>query len=105
MRYKKLTLKNFKCYKEAEFEFSKITLLTGANSSGKSAIMHALLAPFQSGEFPFNFSPNGKYVNLGDFENIVYRHQKSNKIEIGFEFENNNKSSILCRTTWIDNPL
>lgn len=38
-----LSLKNFKCYRDATFELNNMTLLTGANSSGKSSVIQALL--------------------------------------------------------------
>jgi len=78
----KLGLKNFKCFKEVEVDFSKITLLTGENSSGKSSLIYGLLAPFQSESFPLYLFPNGKYVNMGDFEEISFKNLKNNKIEI-----------------------
>lgn len=106
MVYKKVRLKNFKCFNEADFEFSKITLLTGANSSGKSSIIHGLLAPLQSGEFPFQFSPNGNYVNLGDYENIVNRHVKSKEMEISYDFSrSDNGMPTSLKTSWVNNPI
>lgn len=78
----RIALKNFKCFKETDVELSRITVLTGENSSGKSSLIYGILAPFQSKDFPLYLSPNGKYVNMGDFRNISFRNLKSNKIEI-----------------------
>ena len=39
---KKLSLKNFKCYEEVELALSKINIITGTNSSGKSTLIQAL---------------------------------------------------------------
>ena len=39
---KNLNLKNFKCYEEVELELSKVNILTGTNSSGKSTLIQAL---------------------------------------------------------------
>jgi predicted ATPase len=84
---KKLRVKNFKCFREEkEFDFGRITLLLGANSSGKSSVMYAVLGAIQSGEFPFQFSPNGKYVNMGDYRDMVWGHEVEREIEIGLEF-------------------
>lgn len=94
---KKININNFKCYESNNFEISKITLLTGANSSGKSSLMYSILSTVQSGEFPFQFSPNGKYVKMGDFEEIVYKHDKSINIKIEFELEKNNE---IITTVW-----
>lgn len=82
---KKINIENFKCYEKIEFETSKITLLTGANSSGKSSLLYSILGPVQSGEFPFQFSPNGKYVKMGDFEEIVHNHDKEKLIKLEYE--------------------
>jgi hypothetical protein len=92
MPINKLGLKNFKCFKEVEIDFSKITLLTGENSSGKSSLIYGLLAPFQSEGFPLYLFPNGKYVNMGDFEEISFKNSKNNKIEI----------NIASRGFWSD---
>jgi predicted ATPase len=70
MLIQNLSLKNFKCFEEIDVEFAPITLLTGANSSGKSSLIYSLLAVLQTEEFPFYLSPNGDYVNLGSFEEM-----------------------------------
>lgn len=48
MIIKKLKIKNFRCFgpKETIIEFEKLTTLIGSNSSGKSAILEALLKLF-----------------------------------------------------------
>ena len=69
MILEKISIENFKCFHtKTDIEFGKITLLTGANSSGKSSIIYSILGAIQSGEFPLQFSTNGKYVNMGDFK-------------------------------------
>jgi predicted ATPase len=61
----RITAKQFKCFESIDIELSKLTLLTGANSSGKSSLLYAFLVPFQSQGFPLYLSPNGKYVLMG----------------------------------------
>ncbi len=78
----KIALKNFKCFKDVDLHLSRITLLTGANSSGKSSLLYGILAPFQSKDFPFYLSPNGKYVNMGDFADISFNNLTENPIDI-----------------------
>ena len=40
----KLTIDGYKCFeKKSEFNLNNITLLTGANSSGKSSVIQSLL--------------------------------------------------------------
>lgn len=89
MELQKITIENFKCFQtETEIEMGKLTLLTGANSSGKSSIIYSILGAIQSGEFPFQFSTNGKYVNMGDFNEIVFNHLRKSDIKLGFLFKN-----------------
>lgn len=38
-----ITIKGFKCFADSTFELDKMTLLTGANASGKSSVVQALL--------------------------------------------------------------
>ncbi|MGK7933214.1 MAG: AAA family ATPase [Microcystaceae cyanobacterium] len=100
----RLGLKNFKCFKEVEVSFGKITLLTGENSSGKSSLIYGLLAPFQSEGFPLYLFPNGKYVNMGDFEEMSFKNKKDNIIEINIDFAQNNISNNYryeLSTQWI----
>jgi len=97
----RLELKNFKCFKEVDISFSKITLLTGENSSGKSSLIYGLLAPLQSTDFPLYLFPNGKYVNMGDFEEMSFKNSKNNKIEINIDFWPDSYSIGKISTTWI----
>lgn len=99
MDLQKITIENFKCFQtETEIELGKLTLLTGANSSGKSSIIYSILGAIQSGEFPFQFSTNGKYVNMGDFNEIVFNHIRKNEVKLGFSFKNGEIHKI--ETVW-----
>jgi predicted ATPase len=101
MDLQKITIENFKCFqKQTEIEFGKLTLLTGANSSGKSSIIYSILGAIQSGEFPFQFSTNGKYVNMGDFKEIIFNHHRKEKIKLGFTFKNGSIHKI--ETIWTE---
>jgi predicted ATPase len=100
---KSLEIENFKCFKKKQdISFEKITLLTGANSSGKSSILHAILGLIQSGEFPYKFSTNGKFVNMGDFEQVVYNHSENNiKLSLSFKETGNKVEDIFkLDTEW-----
>lgn len=101
---KRVEIENFKCFQNKnDIEFGKLTLLTGANSSGKSSIIYSILGAIQSGEFPFQFSTNGKYVNMGDFQEIIFNHNGKEKIRLGFEFELEDNSIHKIETIWIEN--
>jgi len=91
MQIHRLALKNFKCFKEVDISFSKITLLTGENSSGKSSLIYGILAPLQSvnfngNSFPLYLSLNGNYVNMGGFKEVLFNHDFKNDIEINLNF-------------------
>ncbi|MCD4675734.1 MAG: ATP-binding protein, partial [Desulfobacula sp.] len=104
MKIHKLRIKNFKCFKNLTLETSNLTLLTGANSSGKSSVLYSILGPIQSGEFPLQFSPNGKYVRMGDFNDIVHNHNSNEKITIEYDyFENSIQHTIT--TVWIEDKV
>ncbi|OFX59774.1 MAG: hypothetical protein A2046_08590, partial [Bacteroidetes bacterium GWA2_30_7] len=93
-----LKFENFKCFKNIELELGKLTLLTGANSSGKSSIIYGILGSLQSGEFPFQFSPNGKYIEMGDFQEISNNRDKNNIIKISYTISNS--ISYTIETEW-----
>ena len=95
-----LSLKNFKCFEELDVKFAPITLLTGANSSGKSSLINAILAVMQTEQFPFYLSPNGKYVNMGSFEEMVYRNSAKTRFDIFIEINNDDKA---FDTIWYPN--
>lgn len=98
MKIKNVTFENFKCFKNITLELGKLTLLTGANSSGKSSIIYGILGSIQSGEFPFQFSPNGQYVDMGDFIEISNNHDKNNLIKITYTIEDEIYHNI--ETVW-----
>jgi len=83
-------LENFKAFgHEQTLPIKPLTLIYGANSSGKSSVFQALLMLKQtmSGQddgFDRLIS-NGKYVNLGSFTNIIHNHNIKSKLSILFE--------------------
>jgi predicted ATPase len=100
MKIEQLKLENFKCFKtEKIFDFGRLTLLTGANSSGKSTVMQAILSALQSEGFPLSYSPNGQYVNLGDFKEITYNKNK-NFINIQLKIQNS-----IWKTSWSEDKV
>ena len=97
---KQLHVKNFKCFKDSELTFSKLNIFTGANSSGKSAMLDTILAVAQSSEhFPFQLSPNGNYITMGDYYEFVKDHKLDYPIEIRVSLEAG-KDKTVIQTTW-----
>jgi predicted ATPase len=77
---KGIEIENFKSYAEKQYiHFSNLSVLLGANSSGKSTALQALLIMKQTIECN---SPDeelllsGKYVALGDFDDVISDSQK-----------------------------
>jgi len=85
MLIKSIILENFKgIQKRTRIEFKPITLLFGANSSGKSIIMQALLYAREILEH-HNLDPIQKQI--GGFRNLVNQHDLNKDIVIGFELD------------------
>lgn len=77
-----LELRNFKSVRHCDVPFSPLTVVTGANSSGKSSLLQAVLALAQAsrrsvsgGRFPLN----DDLVSLGTFGDL--RHQRADAHE------------------------
>lgn len=102
MYIERLSLRNFKCFEQIDVALSKITLLTGANSSGKSSLLYGLLGPFQSEMFPLHLSPNGKYVNMGDYREIAFNNSVGKPIGIDMIFSDpDDDDKYSLKTTWV----
>lgn len=85
-RLNKILIGNFKSYvDDLWIDLSNLNVFLGANSSGKSTALQALLTLKQTAECN---SPNidlllsGKYVTLGDFNDVI-SDDKNNEFKIG----------------------
>lgn len=83
-----LEVQNFRSIKSASIDLGRITVLTGANNSGKSSILYALqvlknliVTPNQSIEDALNFS----YLNLGGIKDIAFNQNLNKSIEIAIK--------------------
>ncbi|MGM9510974.1 DUF3696 domain-containing protein [Larkinella sp. GY13] len=102
-----LSLENFKCFEKLDVKFAPITLLTGANSSGKSSLIYSLLAVVQSKSFPFFISPNGNYINMGSFDEMIFNGSKRKRFKIETKFSirsyNDENNELKIFTSWVIN--
>jgi len=82
-----ISLKNFKGFAdEVRIDIRPITLLFGANSAGKSSVLHALQYVREILESnnanPDRTRQGGDSIDLGGFHNIVNGRNEENQIEI-----------------------
>jgi hypothetical protein len=60
------------------------------------------LGAIQATNFPLYYSPNGNYVEMGGFTDMIRNHKKSDRIVINYII-NNGKNEIFIETIWIAN--
>ena len=81
-----IRLRNFKAFKDTgDIPIAPLTVLTGPNSSGKSAIIRAMMALRQTVEGRDQntaFVPTGPYVDLGTFEDFVFKRDKKSSVGV-----------------------
>jgi predicted ATPase len=102
MLIKSLSLKDFKCFEQVDIDFGKITLLTGANSSGKSSLIYALLGIMQSKYFPQYFALNGELINMGGFDEVLRKKAEKREFEVNI-FLGHYEDFYL--TKWVQNGV
>ena len=86
-----LTLSNFKAFgpEPQTVPMSKINLIYGPNSGGKTSLVQSLLLMKQTleeGQHPATLVPTGRYIDLGNFRTMVHMHNVLHPIDIGFKF-------------------
>jgi len=102
----RITVKGFKSIAdECSIEIRPLTILAGANSSGKSSIMQPILMMKQTLEAPYDPGPlliNGPNVRFTSAEQFLSQldGEVMGKFSMGFEV----KSSISLNETFINKP-
>ena len=84
--------KNFRSFKDQKFKFSKVNILIGENSSGKSSLLKFLLALKQTQQPPSresNLLFKGEYTDLGSYKESIYYQDDKLPLEFDFEFDQN----------------
>lgn len=86
----KLRLNNYRGFLNAEFDFSRVNILIGENSAGKSSIFKFLLALKQSMYSPnnkdYNLTLKGEDTDLGNYYETIYNHETDRNLSFTFEF-------------------
>ncbi len=84
---RKISINNFRGFKNQQFNFSKVNILIGENSGGKSSFLKFLLALKQTIlEKDINLKLYGKFVDLGNYKEIIYEHNDNNNLSFSFDF-------------------
>lgn len=97
-------LTNFKAFGETvTIPIRPLTLIFGANSSGKSSIFQSLLLLKQTLEEAKNpatvLLPKGSLVDLGTYSDFVHRHEISRDFEVGARFKLKNPLTLSSQET------
>lgn len=86
MYINQIELKNYRSFHQQTVDFSKITLLLGPNSGGKTSLIAALLSALQSERFPQYFSPNGNLIETGDYRELIASHSVGRQLSVALCF-------------------
>lgn len=87
MKITELRIENFRCFKKAKLRIAPVTLITGANSAGKSSLVAPLLAWAQTDGMPALLSPHGHHVEMGGFSEMVHGGDEEGEIGIGLNVQ------------------
>ncbi len=87
-----LRIANFKAFADAQrVPLRPITLIYGANSAGKSSILHALALAHhavETGELDTQRTQiGGESIDLGGFRQYVHRRERERQVELAFELD------------------
>lgn len=86
----KISLKNFKAFSSLEdLDIKPITILSGANSCGKSSLLQSILLlkqTLESQSLNQAVLLNGRFVRLGTFENVIFHKKSESDVELKFSF-------------------
>lgn len=87
----KIGIKNFKCFQELEFPVKRVNVLAGINGMGKSTVIQSILLMYQSflkDPLMHGLYLNGKYIELGNAEDVLCEKAEEEKITFSYEREN-----------------
>ena len=86
-----ISVTNYKAFTSATLQVKPLTILLGANSSGKSSLLQLLLLLGQSiqsqSDYDGAFKLNGQYASCGEAINLLHRRVMSNNFSLSFEIE------------------
>ena len=86
----RLDLRHFKCFTKLELPLRSLTLLAGANASGKSSVMQPLVLLHQTmrrHEWSSRLALNGEVVRMGTAAEVIDQISGRDSFEIGLQEE------------------
>jgi predicted ATPase len=89
----KLKINEFRGFQNQSFQFSRVNILIGENSAGKSSLLKFLLTLKQSLARPnneeLNLTFSGNEVDLGNYKEVIFNHEVDRKLSFSFELGDN----------------
>ncbi|OAB26770.1 Protein of unknown function [Flavobacterium fryxellicola] len=81
-----IKINNFRSFENQNFDFSRVNILIGENSGGKSSLLKFLLSLKQTIDSPLesNLKLRGDLTDLGNYQEVVKNKIKTKKIQFGF---------------------
>lgn len=95
---KKISLGNFKCFENIDIPLQKVNVLTGINGMGKSTVIQSLLLLRQSymkDGLKGGLCLNGRYVNLGNGQDILYENPGCDQVKISLCEDDNDYTFLF----------
>lgn len=84
---KQITIKNFKCFDKLVLPVRNVNVFTGINGMGKSTVIQSMLLLRQSylrDNVMNGLCLNGRYVELGNAQDVLYEKAEDEIIELGY---------------------
>src|SRR5688572_21616642 len=100
------SLAGFKAFGElTTLHMAPLTILAGANSSGKSTILQSVLWLKQTIQYGAPARPlalNGPLIRLGTFDDVIHAKRQPSTMSIGFVFDfTQTELAATDRATWL----
>lgn len=107
--FKSIDIENFKAFSDYQkIPLKPITLIFGANSSGKSSIIQSLAYihhAINTGNLDVHHTvKGGDSIDLGGIEQMVHRHDLTNRLEWGVTIDNDQLNSLDFNLDEADQP-
>lgn len=82
----KFNINNFRNFDNQDLEFSRVNILIGENSGGKSSLLKFLLSLKQTIDSPLesNLKLRGDYTDLGNYQEVIKDKIKSKKLSFSY---------------------